>query len=198
MTFFIISHCSKQVWEMKHFGSNHFHLRIHHLFFLQEWLVIILLNIILSHKKSVVNVVHWNWLRAQQGWMLMWDDGCGRILKFNPAPSTAIHSGSLSCMVWNNFGRNHQKLISHPLHILKIAKLYSWRTLISASIYQKGFDRWEWYKSHLKLIYYQNVTEKLLSNSSDIGNCFLLPNEATFKQISSNFPTSIITSTEYD
>ena len=54
------------------------------------------------------------------------------------------------------------------------------------------------YDSHLKLIYYQNVREKLLSNSSDIGNCFLLPNEATFKQISSNFPTSIITSTEFD
>ena len=28
----------------------------------------------------------------------VWDDGCGRILKFNPAPSTAIHSASLQCM----------------------------------------------------------------------------------------------------
>ena len=118
----------------------------------------------------------------------VWDDGCGRILKFNPAPSTAIHSASLQCMEMerSNLGRNHQKWISHYIHF-ENCKILQVTAII---MYNVRYD------SHLKLIYYQNVREKLLSNSSDIGNCFLLPNEATFKQISSNFPTSIITSTE--
>ena len=109
--------------------------------------------------------------------------GFSSLIPRHPPPSIVAHSSA-----W--WGTTLAEIIKNWFHILHIENC--------EVVQMKDIMIWERYESHLKLIYYQNVTEKLLSNSSDIGNCFLLPNEATFKQISSNFPTSIITSTEFD
>ena len=189
MTFFIISHCSKQVWEMEHFGSNHFHLRIHHLFSPGMIVVIIIYSFFISYKKLGYKCLHWISLPARGCWMLMCGMmavvGFSSLIPRHPPPSIVPHSSA-----WRWRGATLAEIIKNGFHIIHIenCKILQVTAII---MYNVRYD------SHLKLIYYQNVREKLLSNSSDIGNCFLLPNEATFKQISSNFPTSIITSTEF-
>ena len=126
---------------------------------------------------------------ARGCWMLMCGMmavvGFSSLIPRHPPPSIVPHS---SACRWR--GATLAEIIKNGFHIIHIenCKILQVTAII---MYNVRYD------SHLKLIYYQNVREKLLSNSSDIGNCFLLPNEATFKQISSNFPTSIITSTEF-